>query len=254
MAGAKYDAHYNATTVDPPELVRFIIREYPDVKIEKPKIPMIKLIPKKHMPPTRLARYCCAYYKERASEGRITMTGTRWAESISRKYNQGLATIFDGKKALSVADDAGAAYSETQRGGIVLNYDNDAARRTVELCYRTNTTLCNPIIDWSDDDVWEFIRTYKIKYCPLYDEGWKRLGCVGCPMGGPENMAREFRRWPSIYKIYIKAFTDMLEERKRQGGQTRWTSADDVMRWWLNKASKKQIDGQTSIFEEENDE
>lgn len=77
MAGVKYDAHYNATTVDPPELVRFIKCQHPDVKIEKPEIPMIKLIVKKRMPPTRTLRYCCAYYKENASKGRVTITGAR---------------------------------------------------------------------------------------------------------------------------------------------------------------------------------
>lgn len=254
MAGAKYDAHYGATTVDPPELVRFIMAEYPDVAIEKPEIPMIKLIPKNLMPPTRITRYCCAYYKERGGDGRVTMTGTRWAESQNRKNNQGMATIINGSKARTVAEQNGAEYFKTKRG-IVLNFDNDAARRTVESCYRTNKTLVNPIIDWLDDDVWEFIRLYHIRYCPLYDEGWKRLGCVGCPMSGPENMEREFRRWPAIEKIYLKAFAGMLEERERRGVETRlWKSPDDVMRWWLKKSGDKQIDGQMSVFDDEPDE
>lgn len=254
MAGVKYDAHYNATTVDPPELVRFIIREYPDVKIEKPEIPMIKLIPQNHMPPTRIVRYCCAYYKERTSEGRVTMTGTRWAESPNRRNNQGIATIFNGKKARHIANENGAEYREAKRGGIVLNYDNAAARRTVESCYRTNKTLVNPIIDWSDNDVWEFIRTYDIKYCPLYDEGWKRLGCVGCPMAQPESRIAQFRRWPAIYKIYMMAFEDMLVGRKKRGKTDPWKTAEDVMRWWIQKPGGKQIEGQMSIFDEDGDE
>lgn len=66
-----------------------------------------------------------------------------------------------------------------------MNYDGDAGRRTVELCYRTNKTIVNRIIDWTDEDVWEFLRAYKIPYCELYNEGFKRLGCIGCPLGGP---------------------------------------------------------------------
>lgn len=35
MAGVKYDAHYNVTTVDPPELVQFIKEKHPDVILKK---------------------------------------------------------------------------------------------------------------------------------------------------------------------------------------------------------------------------
>ena len=68
MAGVKYDATYRVTSVDPPELVRFIKEKHPDVKREIPHyksgpmagkpITMWTLIPYKLMPPTRLARYC----------------------------------------------------------------------------------------------------------------------------------------------------------------------------------------------------
>lgn len=66
MAGCKYDATYRVTSVDPPELVRFIKDSHPDVKREIPRdkdgepITMWTLIPPAMMPPTRLVRYCCA--------------------------------------------------------------------------------------------------------------------------------------------------------------------------------------------------
>ena len=116
MAGVKYDAHYNATTVDPPELVRFIKKYHPDVEIMKPDIPMRKLIAKKKMPPTRLVRYCCIHYKEAHGKGRVTLTGTRWAESSNRKNNQGTVTVFD-RKAAGIAAENGANFTKTTRGG-----------------------------------------------------------------------------------------------------------------------------------------
>lgn len=70
MAGVKYDAHYRVTSVDPPELVRFIKKEYPEVEFDYPRdkdgnrITMWTLIPERKMPPTRVARYCCAVLKE----------------------------------------------------------------------------------------------------------------------------------------------------------------------------------------------
>ena len=98
MAGVKYDAHYHVTSVDPPELVRFI-KTFPDViwghqydEDGKPYT-MWNLIPRKGMPPTRLARYCCEKLKETSGEGRILLTGVRWAESVNRQKNQGRVMI-----------------------------------------------------------------------------------------------------------------------------------------------------------------
>lgn len=101
MAGVKYDAHYRITSVDPPELVRFIKEQHPDVSRDYPRYKdgtvatMWNLIPKKLMPPTRLVRYCCEVLKESGGVGRMTVTGVRWAESNNRAANQGLVTIKD---------------------------------------------------------------------------------------------------------------------------------------------------------------
>lgn len=90
MAGVKYDAHYNITSVDPPELVRFIKEYHPDVIWDRnyyedgKPITMWNLIPTHTMPPTRLVRYCCQSLKESGGEGRFTITGVRKAESFKR--------------------------------------------------------------------------------------------------------------------------------------------------------------------------
>ena len=109
MSGCKYEATYRVTSVDPPELVRFIKNQHPDVKREVPRdkdgkpITMWNLIPRKLMPPTRLVRYCCQSLKESGGDGRMTITGVRWAESVNRKHNQGLVT-FASKKAAQEGD------------------------------------------------------------------------------------------------------------------------------------------------------
>lgn len=102
MAGVKYDAHYSATGIDPPELVRFIRKYHSDVAFDIPhdkdgkRITMWSLIPKRKMPPTRLVRYCCAELKERAGKGRFSITGVRWAESVRRKQTRSLAEVHGG--------------------------------------------------------------------------------------------------------------------------------------------------------------
>jgi phosphoadenosine phosphosulfate reductase len=84
MAGVKYDAHYNLTTVDPPELVRFIKEKHPDVAIDKPPKTMWELIIEHQFPPMRNGRYCCEDLKERGGDGRTVITGVRAQESSAR--------------------------------------------------------------------------------------------------------------------------------------------------------------------------
>lgn len=124
MAGVEFDAHYSVTSVDPPELVRFIIENYPDVIRDHKKdengrpITMWTLIENQVMPPTRLARYCCDHLKESNGRGRVTMTGVRWAESKNRKDNQGLVTIMEKPKTTrKKLEEIGANFTKTDRGG-----------------------------------------------------------------------------------------------------------------------------------------
>ena len=126
---------------------------------------------------------------------------------------------------------------------MVLNLDNAESRRTVEQCYRTNAVLVNPIIDWTDEDVWEFIHTENIPYCGLYDEGIKRIGCVGCPLEGFAGQRRDFERWPGFRKMYTHAFEGMLQTRAEKGIDKKtfsyWTDADAVFRWWVGEMKTK---------------
>jgi len=95
LAEVKYDAHYNVTSVDPPELVYFIRENHPDVSMDRPldkdgkQYTMWNLIVKHLMPPTRVIRYCCKYLKETSGYGRFTMTGVRRAESAARSRRGG---------------------------------------------------------------------------------------------------------------------------------------------------------------------
>lgn len=218
MAGVKFDAHYNVTSVDPPELVRFIKDQYPDVSIDIPHdadgkpITMWNLIAQHTIPPTRKVRYCCSGLKEINGKYRVVLTGVRKSESINRKKNQGMVTIQNKSKRLrKELEERGVDFTQTDRGGVVLNYDNDNSKLMVEHCYRTTKTLVNPIIDWEEEDVWAFLNENGIPHCSLYDEGFKRLGCIGCPMSGSKNMARDFERWPKYKELYIRAFQKMID-------------------------------------------
>ena len=92
---------------------------------------------------------------------------------------------------------------------IILNNDNDEQRMLFESCTLKGKRICNPIVDWRDSDVWEYIRSERLEINPLYDMGYKRVGCVGCPMAG-KNRYKEFADFPKYKAAYIRAFDKML--------------------------------------------
>ena len=244
MAGVKFDAHYCVTSVDPPELVQFIKSHYPDVKREIPHdkngdpVSMWTLIPQKGTPPTRVIRYCCEYLKESSGAGRFTVTGVRASESKNRQKNQGIITIpRAGKKIQKLFEEEDIDFETNEKKGLILNYDNSEKRRMTEYCMRTGKALLNPIIDWEEEDVWEFLNSSGIEHCCLYDRGYKRIGCIGCPLSNGRIMAEELERFPAYKKMYLSAFKRMIAERERRGMQKGelWKTPEDVMKWWLSK-------------------
>ena len=207
-AGVKFDLHYSITTVDPPELVHFIREHYPRIETHRPRETMWQLIVRKRMPPTRVVRYCCEVLKEGGGVGRVVVTGIRWEESYNR-----------------------------------------SKRKMVETCCRYGKRgMVNPIIDWTADDVWEYIHGSGLPYCSLYDEGFKRLGCVGCPCSGKEGMVKEFARWPKIKAAYLRAFAECLRKRRKDGLKTEWTDPEQMMDWWINGSKRGADPDQTTMF------
>ncbi len=205
MAGVKYDAHYSVTTIDPPELVRFIRKEHQDVTFDHPDRPLLRVLETRGFP-QRQRRSCCELYKERGGSGRKVITGIRAAESAKR-----------------------------------------AGRRAVEVCYKdASKTYINPIIRWTDDEVWEFIKAQDLPYCSLYDEGWKRIGCLMCPMAGKHRRMASMR-YPRVTKAFIKSF-EVLHATGRDS-MKRWKDGEEMFWWWL-KEDRKGIDpDQTVLFE-----
>lgn len=259
MAGVNYELHYNLTSVDHPSVVREILDDK-EVIVDIPRdengkqITMWSLIVQKKMPPTRLVRYCCEELKEENGKGRICVTGVRKAESASRKLNSGEVKIL-GKTALKIAEETKADYLITPKGGIVLNLDNAETRRTVERCYRTHKTLINPIIDWSDSDVWEFSRSEKIKQSDLYEQNggaYKRLGCILCPMATCKEREKGEKDYPNIKEAYIRAFEKMLKVNSNVSYS--WKSGEEVFEWWMNRSGNlKKEKGQISFLGAQNE-
>jgi len=238
LAGVKHECKHNLTTVDAPETVYYVREVIGKENIDTPKLSMWQLIEKKKMPPTRIARYCCEELKERGGKGRMKITGVRWAEGKNRKERAGVINIVGKPKTTKkLADENNIDYREIKQrqDGIVMNDDNSETRRFVEMCYRTTSTMINPIVDWTDEDVWEFLHYYGCQANPLYQCGQKRIGCIGCPLQGFKGMKRDFALYPKYRENYVRAFDRMLKKREEDGmtNTAAWSDGEHVMRWWV---------------------
>ena len=200
-SGVKFEAHYNVTNVDPPELVRHIKRNHPEVIFHLPAISMWQLIVKKRMPPTRIVRYCCELLKEHGGEGRFIVTGVRAQESRNRKNRQVVELC----------------YTRNVKGKRILN----------------------PIVDWLTVDVWAYTRLNDLPICELYMKGYKRLGCQLCPYAGCKTQKREAMAYPWIKERFIKAFDKCVKKRIIDGLPTEWKTGQEMYVWWLTKPKTK---------------
>lgn len=151
--------------------------------------------------PQRQRRWCCAEYKENGGAGRMVVTGVRWAESSRR-----------------------------------------ASRKMNEICYKDSTKrYLHVIIDWTDKDVWEFIKKYNIPYCELYDQEWKRVGCLFCPMAGKHRMT-ELIKYPKYTALFKKYFIKLYNKKKAEGKTSvdRWKDGEDMFYWWIDESREKE--------------
>ena len=201
-AGIQATWHYHVTTIDPPELVKFIKKVHPDVIFDRrEKRGMFSFAVKKGMP-TRMSRWCCDAYKESKPEpGQKLILGVRASESKRRAKDWSEVSTHQKSKADSIL----------------------------------------PIFKWSDEDVWDYIKKYNVPYSELYDEGFKRLGCIGCPMATTEKRTVEFKRWPKYKAAWRKTAQRVWDEKAgtlQKDGREWWGSAkfkdvDDFFEWWL---------------------
>lgn len=111
-----------------------------------------------------------------------------------------------------------------------------------------NETIVNPIYHFTEYDIWEYIRQEKISTNPLYQCGYDRVGCVGCPLAAYHKRLKEFQDYPKYKQAYIKAFERMLKVRQDKGLKVKWRTGQDVFDWWI-ETYKHEVKGQITIDE-----
>lgn len=225
MAGVKFKAHMQITTIDPPELMQFVRKNYPDVEMHRPEINFYQLIIKKKTLPLRQCRYCCAYLKEQAGAGTITLLGVRKEESTKRGKRHEVERI---------------ARKESDRE---LNIDMfNIEAETGHTCIGgQDKIVISPIFKWRKNDVWEFIRGNGIPYCELYDEGFHRIGCLMCPMASKSERARERKRYPGIERAIKRSIQHLIDDNGYFNNYN--ATADEIFDWWLSDENSDEYFG-----------
>lgn len=238
MSGIRFEAQHSLTTADAPETVKHVRATFARLEDDGVKCRIIRptykgrpasmwsIIPQKLMPPTRTVRYCCAILKETGGAGRAICTGVRRAESSARSGRRFANNFSRSRHEALDFEDAADLFEHADS---FAEHDSDFLRS----CRMRGRTAFQPILEWLDDDVWQFLSERKVPTNPLYAEGFKRIGCIGCPMADRRRRRRDFERWPKHRDAYVRTFGRMLEERIRRGLPTEWSSGEDVFDWWM---------------------
>lgn len=234
LAGVKFNAHMNLTSVDPPEVIRFVKKHYPEVELTKPKDSIYNIAVRRKILPTMRVRWCCQEFKETAGAGRVTLIGIRHEESSQRARrneveisNRKYSGTFDGLDEYRQSQREKRLRRRSQREDGSTNITNATEEQTAGCIHGKESLLVSPIIRWTERDVWEFLnQVVCVPHCELYDEGWHRLGCISCPLAGAKQMAIENKRWPHVKRNWIKAIMKI----RAGGGISEQTYAPPLFR------------------------
>ena len=210
-SGVPFELHYNITGLDYPETMRFI-RNYGGVIMHQHEKSFFHLIKEHRQLPMRKMRFCCKDLKEGGGANRFVCTGVRWAESSRRKNNRHTFESGDHK---------------------VFFNDNDTFRRQIEFCQLRGRKVCNPIINWEDTEIWEFIRKEKLPYCELYDQGKKRIGCMLCPIARKSERLADAEKYPKMKANIIRTLDIIIEDRKNVGLKNYDNTGEEWFDKWI---------------------
>ncbi len=191
-SGVKFTARYCHCALDPIELRRHIADMARDpanrLRVVYPERSLIEIAKERGIMPQRQRRWCCEVIKERKSE-----TGRPIVTGIR--------------------------WAESTRR---------KKRTQIEVSTKADAPLVHPIIEWKTSDVWQYLRERGVEPCCLYAEGYRRLGCVGCPMSNYKE--QQFARFPHGEKIWRQ----INEVTWKAKGYRCFKTAEDQWLWWID--------------------
>lgn len=201
----KFHAVYNCTTNDEPKNVYFIRKNYPDVEFILPKLNFYQLIEKNRRLPQMNTRFCCRHLKEYYGKG-FTATGVRREESARRAQYPPVET--------------------TQHNTTIDNIKPNS-----KIHFR-------PILDWTEQDIWNYIELNNIPINPCYDDSG-RVGCMFCPFQSTIRLHYMSKKYPKHFKLLLNAIEKAMEQGYMR--EFKNISPKDVFNWWASKQTTTQF-------------
>lgn len=185
MADVEYRAIYKNTTIDPPGTIRHVREK--GAEILQPSKTFRELI-ESYGFPNRVRRFCCSYLKEYKVLD-YCVIGVRREESNKRakRYHE---------------PEVCRVYSKKEKVRQYL-----------------------PILDWTGEDVADFISERGIRCHPLYygDHGEfhpeRRLGCMCCPLRSKKSRPQDFQQYPMMVKFYVRGGQKFLQTHPQNNVQ-----------------------------------
>lgn len=223
VGGSEIQGAFLADERRPPQLIRFGRRNYPDVEFEKLDKSIYQVAIEKGILPTQKVRWCCAEFKESAGAGKVTLIGIRHEESARRKKrnefemsSHRFSGDYDEFKKWQ-EEQIAKKTAKLKKQYKNLNHDQFSIDKESEVkCINgKDSILVSPIIYWTEKDVWDFLNGMEIEHCELYDMGYKRIGCILCPMSSLKQKRKEEKMFPHVKRNWIKAIMAI-----RAGGGT----------------------------------
>jgi len=205
MSGLPYRLFYSFTGIDPPEVVIFIRRNYPECIFLWPKMTFWRDL-SIHIPPGDRIRWCCTSLKKAPGWNLPhihRVMGIR-AEESSRRSNYGRVNHFVNKQ--------------------------------------TDHFQYYPIFHWKEWQIWDFIGSNGLEYPALYDEGFDRIGCIICPYHSEKTgkLHQKYRdRWPKYFDLFEKTIANLYEKRVAQGKKMAYPTPQEFCNaWYLYKNAR----------------
>ncbi len=170
MANVPYRAIHHCTTIDVAGTLKHA--EDNGAEIMRPKKNFLQLLAYYGFP-SRMNRHCCTNLKEMKVLD-YAILGIRAEESNKRKER----------------------YKEPEQCRVY------SKKKKVRQYF--------PILEWTKEDLVEFIEERGIKLHPLYyDEdgnidATRRLGCMGCPLQSYKQRIKSFKKHPNMVKLYVR--------------------------------------------------
>lgn len=233
-SGIQFKAYYNHT-FESPVTLRFIRENYPEVIWRRDyKYGFIENIKVHGMLPTVQKAFCCDNYKHNPKYvDKCSVVGVRRQES-SKRATRTTISFKNKTTKKKMGFEVGEYFKE--------NCQSIGTASVIQLL---------PIVDWSSDDVWNYIHKYDLPINPEYEHS-KRVGCIVCPKANFTSNFIYLMKYPKLVDCFIKA--------RERGGAIDWVITSEKKDFqydkvyyicrWLNHSFMPFTNKQQALYEQ----